>query len=175
MARPDRFPGRVTEVLRHEGGYVDHPRDPGGCTNFGITRRTLEGWRREPVTCEQLRALTPAEARAIYRAHYWNAVHGDELPAGIDLAVFDAAVNSGRRRAALWLQEALGVATDGAIGPKTLRAARVTNDRAALIGRICDIRLAFLRGLDTWPDFGRGWSRRVRSVRTASLVMAGAP
>lgn len=175
MAKPDRFITCVAEVLRHEGGYVDHPREPGGCTNFGITRRTLEGWRREPTACDAVRALRVDEARAIYRAHYWNAVHGDELPAGIDLAVFDAAVNSGRRRAALWLQEALGVATDGAIGPKTLRAARATNDRAALIGRICDIRLAFLRGLDTWSDFGRGWSRRVRSVRAASLVMAGAP
>jgi lysozyme family protein len=174
MPRPDRFAACVAEVLRHEGGYVDHPRDPGGCTNRGITRRTLEGWRREPVTCEDVRALTEAEARAICRAHYWNAVHGDELPAGIDLVTFDAAVNSGRRRAALWLQQALGVAADGVIGPRTLRAARGANDRATIITRACDLRLAVLRGLETWPDFGRGWSRRVREVRAAALVMAGA-
>lgn len=174
MAPPDRFAACVAEVLRHEGGYVDHPRDPGGCTNRGITRRTLEAWRRAPVTCEEVRTLAEAEARAIYRAHYWNAVRGDALPAGIDLAVFDAAVNSGRRRGALWLQAAAGVAQDGVIGPRTLRAARGTNDRAALIGRICDLRLAFLRGLDTWPDFGRGWSRRLRSVRQAALGMADA-
>jgi lysozyme family protein len=174
MARPDRFAACVAEVLRHEGGYVDHPRDPGGCTNRGITRRTLEAWRRTSVTCEDVRALDEAEARAIYRAHYWNAVRGDELPAGIDLVTFDAAVNSGRRRAALWLQEALGVTADGVIGPRTLRAARGANDRAAVITRACDLRLAFLRGLDTWPDFGRGWSRRVRAVRQAALVMAGA-
>jgi lysozyme family protein len=174
MPRPDRFAACVAEVLRHEGGYVDHPRDPGGCTNRGITRRTLEGWRREPVTCADVRALTEAEARAIYRAHYWNTVHGDEVPAGIDLVTFDAAVNSGRRRAALWLQQALGVTADGVIGPRTLRAARGANDRAAIIARACELRLAFLRSLDTWPHFGRGWSRRVREVRATALAMAGA-
>ena len=173
MPRPDRFAACVAEVLRHEGGYVDHPRDPGGCTNRGITRRTLEGWRREPASCADVRALTEAEARAIYRVQYWNGVHGDELPAGIDLVAFDAAVNSGRRRAALWLQQALGVTADGVIGPRTLRAARGVNDRATVIGRACDLRLAFLRSLDTWPDFGRGWSRRVREVRAAALAMAG--
>jgi lysozyme family protein len=155
-------------------GMTDHPRDPGGCTDCGITRRTLEGWRREPVTSEDVRALTEAEARAIYRAHYWTAVHGDKLPPGVDLVVFDAAVNNGRRRAALWLQQALGVTADGVIGPRTLRAARGANDRAAVITRACDLRLVFLRGLDTWPAFGRGWSRRVREVRAAALAMAGA-
>jgi lysozyme family protein len=167
----ERFLACVAEVLRHEGGYVDHPRDPGGCTNRGITRRTLEAWRRTSVTCEDVRALDEAEARAIYRAHYWNAVHGDELPAGLDLVAFDAAVNSGRRRAALWLQEALGVPADGVIGPQTLRAARGAKDRAAVIARACELRLTFLRSLDTWSDFGRGWSRRVRAVRQAALAM----
>lgn len=174
MPRPDRFATCVAEVLRHEGGYVDHPRDPGGCTNRGITRRALEGWRREPITCAEVRALSDDEARAIYRAHYWNAVRGDALPAGLDLPVFDAAVNSGRRRGVLWLQQALGgIAVDGVIGPQTLRAARQVNDRAAVIGQVCDLRLAFLRKLDTWPDFGRGWQRRVRAVRQAALAMAG--
>jgi lysozyme family protein len=167
----ERFLACVAEVLRHEGGYVDHPRDPGGCTNRGITRRTLEAWRRTSVTCEDVRALDEAEARAIYRAHYWNAVHGDELLAGLDLVAFDAAVNSGRRRAALWLQEALGVPADGVIGPQTLRAARGAKDRAAVIARACELRLTFLRSLDTWSDFGRGWSRRVRAVRQAALAM----
>jgi len=175
VPRPDRFAACVTEVLRHEGGYVDHPRDPGGCTNRGITRRTLEGWRREPVSCADVRALAEDEARAIYRAHYWNSVHGDALPPGLDLPVFDAAVNSGRRRAVLWLQEALGgIAVDGVIGPHTLRAARRVNDRAGMIARSCELRLTFLRGLATWPDFGRGWQRRVQAVRQAALTMAGA-
>ena len=175
MPRPDRFAACVAEVLRHEGGYVDHLRDPGGCTHRGITQRTLEGWRREPVTCADVRALTEAEARAIYRAHYWNAVRGDDLPAGLDLIALDAAVNSGRRRAVLWLQEALGgIAVDGVIGPQTLRAVRRAHDRAAVIAQACDLRLAFLRSLPTWPDFGRGWQRRVRAVRQTALAMAGA-
>jgi lysozyme family protein len=169
----DRFLACVAEVLRHEGGYVDHPHDPGGCTNRGITLRTLEAWRRTSVTCDDVRALGEAEARVIYRAHYWNAVHGDELPAGLDLVAFDAAVNSGRRRAAMWLQEALGVTADGVIGPRTLRAARAA-DRVAVIAHACDLRLAFLRTLVTWPHFGRGWSRRVREVRQAALDMADA-
>lgn len=174
MPRRDRFGTCVAEVLRHEGGYVDHPRDPGGCTHRGITRGTLEGWRREPVTCAEVRALTEAEARAIYRAHYWNTMQGDQVPAGIDLILFDAAVNSGRRRAVLWLQEALGgIAVDGVIGPQTLGAVRRVNDRAGVIGRACDLRLTFLRTLATWPDFGRGWSRRVAAVRQTALAMAG--
>ncbi len=171
----DRFAACVAEVLRHEGGYVDHPRDPGGCTHRGITRRTLEGWRREPVTCADVRALTEDEARAIYRADFWNAVHGDQLPAGLDLVVFDAAVNSGRRRAVLWLQQALGINADGMIGPQTLGAVCRPHSRAAVIARSCELRLTFLRGLATWPDFGRGWQRRVRAVRQAALTMAGAP
>jgi lysozyme family protein len=174
MPRPDRFAACLAEVRRHEGGYVDHTQDPGGCTNRGITRRTLEGWRRQPVTCEHVRSLTEAEARAIYRAHYWNAVHGDELPAGIDLAVFDAAVHSGRRRAALWLQGALGLTPDGVIGPQTLRAVRRAQDRADVIARLCSLRLAFLETLPHWPAFRRGWSRRVQEVRGKALAMVGA-
>ena len=171
----DRFTHCVAEVLGHEGGYVDHARDPGGCTNRGITRLTLEGWRREPVTCADVRALTETEARAIYRAHYWNAVRGDDLPAGIDLAVFDAAVNSGRRRSVLWLQDALGVLQDGAIGPVTLGAARACNDHEALVIRLCARRLRFLRSLDSWPSFGRGWERRVAQVQRRALAMTETP
>lgn len=173
-AASTRFHACVAEVLGHEGGYVYHPRDPGGCTNFGITRATLEAWRRAPVACADVRAMDVAEARAIYRAHYWNAVRGDDLPAGIDLCVFDAAVNSGRRRAAQWLQHVLGVGADGAIGPVTLGALRRVNDRRTLVHRLGDVRLAFLRDLDTWPDFGRGWTNRVRAVRAAALRMVPA-
>lgn len=167
----DRFAACVAEVLRHEGGYVDHPRDPGGCTNRGITRATLAAWRRQPVTCAEVAALGEAEARAIYRAHYWNAVRGDDLPPGVDLAVLDAAVNSGRRRGVGWLQSAVGVEADGAIGPQTLAALRGVNDRPALVRRICALRLGFLRGLSTWPEFGRGWQRRVDAVLHRALTM----
>jgi len=172
-----RFLACVAEVLRHEGGYVDHPRDPGGCTNLGVTRLTLERWRREPVACDDVRALGEAEARAIYRAHYWNAVRADQLPPGVDLCVFDAAVNSGRRRAAGWLQEALRLnRVDGAIGPVTLAAAADAARHGAgpLIGDLCARRLAFLRSLGTWPVFGKGWTRRVEAVRREATKAAAA-
>ena len=170
-----RFAACVAEVLRQEGGYVDHPADPGGCTNRGITRATLAAWHRMPVTCAAVAALGEVEARAIYRAHYWNAVRGDDLPPGLDLAVLDAAVNSGRRRAVGWLQQAVGVGPDGAIGPRTLTAVRAMNDRPALIRRLCALRLDFLRGLATWPDFGRGWQRRVDAVRDRALTLETRP
>lgn len=168
----DRFLVCVPIILKHEGGYVDHPRDPGGCTNFGITRRTLEGWRREPTNCHDVRNLTVGEARAIYRAHYWNAIRGDDLHAGIDLVMFDAAVNSGRRRSVEWVQEAVGVTVDGAIGPQTLGALRRVNDRADLIRRACAARMSFLRSLNTWDTFGRGWTRRVESIQLEAIRMA---
>ncbi|MBR0681934.1 glycoside hydrolase family 108 protein [Roseomonas eburnea] len=168
-----RFRACVAEVLTHEGGYVDHPRDPGGCTNFGITRATLQAWRRARVTCADVRAMDVAEARAIYRTHYWNAIRADDLPAGIDLVLFDAAVNSGRRRAAEWLQAAVGVEEDGAIGPVTLRATWATNDRGSLIERICAARMVFLRELPTWSTFGRGWTSRVDRVCAVAMRLAG--
>ena len=168
-----RFRRCVDEVLRHEGGYVDHLRDPGGCTNFGITRATLERWRGRPTNCVEVRAMSALEARQIYRARYWNGIRGDDLPAGVDLMVFDAAVNSGPANSARWLQRAIGAEMDGAIGPVTL--AGVSRSYApALIEILYNTRMAFLRGRDTWPDFGRGWTNRVNAVRATALAMAGA-
>ncbi len=167
----DRFLRCIPLILAHEGGYVDHPRDPGGCTNRGITRATLEGWRRVPTNCAAVRALGEAEARAIYRTHYWNAVRGDDLPAGLDLVLFDAAVNSGRRRSVEWVQMALGVQADGALGPKTLGAIRRVNDLERLIIGTCSARLDFLESLSTWPVFGKGWGARVTKVRQDAIAM----
>lgn len=168
----ERFRTCVAEILAHEGGYVDHPRDPGGCTNFGITRATLQSWRRSAVTCADVRAMAVDEARAIYRAHYWNGVRGDDLPAGLDLVLFDGAVNSGRRRSVEWLQAEIGVAQDGAIGPITLGAVRALNDLPGLIDRLCVARMVFLMRLETWPEFGRGWRLRVERVRARAWQMA---
>lgn len=166
-----RFSRCVAEVLKHEGGFVHHPRDPGGATNRGITLATLADWRGRTVTPADVQAMTEAEAREIYRARYWNAVQGDHLPAGVDLAVFDLAVNSGVGRAARMLQRQLGVAEDGAIGPRTLAAVGRVN-ASRLAGDLCRARLAFLRGLSTWDVFGEGWERRVADVQRAALEMA---
>ncbi len=172
----ESFEHVLPHLFRHEGGYADHPSDPGGATKCGVTRATLAAWRGRAVSKSEVRALTKAEAAAIYRARYWDAVKGDRLPAGIDYAVFDAAVNSGPARAAKWLQAAVRVPQDGIVGPVTLAAA-ASGDPARLIGDISEIRLAFLRALSTWPVFGKGWSRRVEEVGAeaqASIVVAEA-
>jgi lysozyme family protein len=165
------FPSAVSLVLAQEGGYVDDPRDPGGATNRGITLRTLERARGQAVRKADVRALSEDEARAIYRRFYWDAVRGDDLPAGLDLATFDIAVHSGPSRAGKLLQGALGVSADGAIGPVTLAAA-ATAPPERTIRAVMGARLAMLKALPTWPAFGRGWRRRVAAVEKAALALA---
>jgi lysozyme family protein len=160
-------------ILKHEGGYVDHPLDPGGATNRGITRATLAAHRGKPVSKAEVMALGEREAGEIYRARYWNAIRADDLPSGVDLVVFDAAVNSGPSRAARWLQTLLGVPADGLIGERTLAAARA-RPAETLIRDYSRQRLAFLRRLGTFRAFGQGWTRRVRETETAALALAGA-
>lgn len=166
----------LREVLRHEGGFADHPADPGGATNKGITIGTYAGWKGRKVTKAELRAISDAEVAAIYRRKYWDAVRGDDMPAGLDLVAFDAAVNSGPARGAKWLQQGLGVAADGKIGKATLRAARGSArayDPVVVIKRACAARMGFLRGLRTWGSFGKGWSRRVAQVEAFAVGLAG--
>ncbi|MCA0405270.1 MAG: glycoside hydrolase family 108 protein [Proteobacteria bacterium] len=165
------FEAALAFVLRFEGGYADHPADPGGATNMGITRTALAAWRGQPVSKAEVRALTRAEAGQIYRARYWNAVRGDDLPAGLDLAVFDCAVNSGPSRAVRLLQRALRVAEDGRLGPATL-ASLVTMPPDEVISRLCALRGAFLRGLPTYPVFGRGWSARLNALEREAKRLA---
>lgn len=165
------FEGAVSFVLRHEGGFVLHPQDPGGATNFGITLQTLSQARGRPASVEDVRALTMREAQDIYRRFYWNAVRADELPPGLDLAVFDAAVNSGPSRAVMLLQKALGVEADGLLGPVTL-AAIEHMDGIEIIRRLTRERLTFLSRLAIWPVFGRGWRRRVLSVEQEAIRLA---
>ncbi|MGL5447078.1 MAG: glycoside hydrolase family 108 protein [Rhabdaerophilum sp.] len=167
----DNFDAALKHVLRHEGGYADHPSDPGGATMMGITRATLADWRGRSVSKDEVRALSRAEVAEIYRARYWNAVSGDALPAGLDLVLFDYAVNSGPGRAVRTLQGLLGVAADGLLGPRTI-AALDGQAMPSLIQDICNARRNFLRNLSTAPVFGRGWMRRVDSIERASLKLA---
>jgi lysozyme family protein len=118
-----------------------------------------------------MRALTPEIVGPMYKAKYWDKVKGDDLPAGVDYCVFDAAINSGPGRAAKWLQAAVGVEPDGGIGPKTLQAV-AGMDANELVSAYNDRRLSFLHDLPTWPTFGKGWARRVAEVKAAGLDMA---
>lgn len=169
-----RFDLCLAAVLKHEGGYVDHPSDPGGATNLGITHKTLARWRKVSpwwtLQKSEVQRMTRAEAARIYRALYWTPCKAGHLPAGLDLAVFDFAVNSGPDRAIRQLQATLNVVVDGQVGPLTLEAARRA-DTGATISALCDRRLGFLRGLATFSVFGRGWSSRVAQVRAAALAV----
>lgn len=155
-------------ILAQEGGYVDHPSDPGGCTNRGITIATYRAHVDPHGTCADLRAMSDDVARSIYAERYWSAVNADALPSGLDLVVFDFGVNAGPARAARMLQRILGVAEDGSIGPVTLSAA-FARDRENLIHDFSDDRLEYYKGLKTWPVFGRGWTRRTEQIRNEAL------
>jgi lysozyme family protein len=161
----------LRRLLRHEGGYTNHPSDPGGPTNFGITIHDYRRYAKPNATAADVKAMRLGEAKAIYRAKYWNALACDALPAGVDYCVFDYGVNSGTGRASRVLQRIVGVADDGKVGPQTL-AAVGARDPKAVVAAICDERLAFLRRLRTWPVFGKGWGRRVAEVRAAALAVA---
>ena len=179
MAR-SRFDICLDHVLRLEGGYVDHPSDPGGATNMGITHKTLARWRRiSPwwkLDKAEVKALGRLEAARIYRASYWDRARAGSLPPGLDLALFDYAVHSGPDRAVRTLQAELGAAADGQIGPLTLEAVegRLRKGAGSLIEAYCDRRLGFLGRLPTFATFGRGWTSRVTDIRTTALAMAGA-
>jgi lysozyme family protein len=167
----DNFDNALQLVLVHEGGFSDHPRDPGGATMKGVTLDTFRRHFGRDKTVDELRNITQEQLAQVYRTGYWDKCRGDQLPSGVDYAVFDAAVNSGPGRAALWLQAAVGAARDGAIGPNTLSKV-ATHEPPAIINDLCDNRLAFLRGLSTFSTFGRGWTRRVGDVRQHALDMA---
>ena len=146
------FDGAFKRLIGHEGGYVNHPRDPGGETKFGITKRSYPHLN--------IKSLTLAQAQAIYKRDFWDALKLDRLPEAIRFHMFDAAVNSGKGNAARWLQAAVGTAQDGRIGPITLAAAGKMNP-AALVARYSGVRLKFMTDLSTWNSFGKGWARRM--------------
>jgi lysozyme family protein len=171
----DNFERALALVLKSEGGFVNSPKDPGGATNFGVTQAVYDGYRtRLQKSRQSVRSIVMAEVTAIYRAQYWDAIRGDELPGGIDYMVFDAAVNSGPVQAVKWLQRALPASpVDGHVGLITLGAVAGLSDRPALVRRLCARRLTFLHRLKQWIAFGRGWSNRVASVQAAALAMVG--
>ena len=157
-------------LLKHEGNFSNHPSDPGGMTNLGVTAKVWESWVGHPVDEKQMRALTPDDVAPLYKRKYWDACRADELVSGVDYAVFDCAVNSGVGRAVKLLQGCVGVPADGGIGPTTMAAVNKENPKE-LIEKICSKRLDFLKSLGTFPVFGKGWERRVNEVKAEALKM----
>lgn len=156
------FSDCMNEILPFEGGYVNHPRDPGGATNMGITHKTLADWRGGPVTIAEVRTLTKSEAITIYRKKYADPINFDNLFPGVNLIVLDSAINSGVSRGKKWLFASLDK----------------SNNHAQTVKNIAKTRMSFLTVLSTWPTFGKGWTRRVShmeavGVREALAAMPG--
>jgi lysozyme family protein len=164
------FDKSLAAVLVHEGGFSNLKSDPGGMTNLGCTKAVWEEHCGHPVDEKVMRGLTPDDVAPLYKTKYWDKVKGDDLPAGVDYVVFDAAINSGPGRAVKWLQACVGVEVDGSLGPKSLAAVKAF-DPKHLISDYSKRRLSFLMDLPTWDTFGKGWTRRVNEVESVGLTM----
>ena len=157
-------------ILHHEGGYVNHPRDPGGETNLGVTKRVYEEWGGT----KDMKDLTEEDVAPIYEKNYWLRAKCDQLPSGLDLAVMDWSVNSGVGRAAKKLQEMIGTVADGGIGPNTLKTLDEYIQHHGLeqtIKNYKNIRQEFYESLSTFDTFGKGWTRRNLETEQTSLEM----
>lgn len=153
------FDDAVNRVIKSEGGYVNHPADPGGETKYGISKRAYPN--------EDIRNMTEARAAELYRRDYWDKLSLDALPDAVRYPLFDLAVNSGVSTAAKLLQRAVGVRDDGIIGPATIEAAQRLKSASA--SRLSATRLLFLADLSTFAQFGRGWTRRVAQILLESV------
>ena len=158
----------MARLLAHEGGYVWHAEDPGGETNFGVTRAVYEQYAGRQVMDGEMEGLTHDDVYPIYKENYWDRVRGDDLPSGVDWSVFDFCVNSGVSRSAKALQRIIGVEQDGGIGPMTLRAV-VEVEPADIIEQMHHMRDGFYRDLSTFDTFGRGWIRRNDETKEQAL------
>jgi lysozyme family protein len=170
------FRQSLSLVLAHEGGYVNHPKDPGGPTNKGITQKVYDAYcdymhlKRQSVI-----NIQDSEVSDIYNKQYWRPIKADSLPCGLDYAVFDFGVNSGLARAAKYLQIAVGFKgsdVDGVIGLITLAAVEkaFAENATLIIAQYCANRLAFLKSLSTFSTFGKGWERRVMGRRAGAQI-----
>lgn len=166
------FENCLAKLLVHEGGFVNHPSDPGGMTNLGVTARVWEEWVGHEVDEKQMRALTPESVAPLYKRKYFDACHADDLVSGVDYVVFDCAVNSGVGRAIKLLQSCVGATPDGGYGSITSALVKkAEEDPTRLIKLYSAKRLEFLESLKTFPVFGKGWSRRVAEVKATALEM----
>lgn len=167
------FQKAYDRVRIYEGGNDDDPQDPGGRTSRGIIQRVYDGYRRgKGLPTRDVWTASEAEVKEIYKTQYWDLIRGDELPAGVDLFVYDGAVNSGPSQSTKWLQRALGVRADGDIGHATLAALKADKDNDRLIANMADQRMRFLQNLKHFKRFGNGWTKRVNSAEKISQAWA---
>ena len=157
-------------LLSHEGGFVNHPKDPGGMTNLGVTKAVYDKYVGHESTEAEMRALTREDVAPIYKANYWDKAHCDDLPSGVDWFVFDWGVNAGMSRPVKAMQKVVGVVADGGVGPYTLRAIGAA-DSKMLVHKLHDARQSFYESLKTFETFGKGWTRRNSETLEQSLKM----
>ena len=157
-------------LLHHEGGFVNHPQDPGGMTNLGVTKAVYDKWIGRESTKTEMMDLKPDDVAPIYKKNYWDKVRGDDLPSGVDWCAFDWAVNSGSGRPAKAIQRAVGATPDGAIGPMTLHAV-MNHEPQMIIENVFSQRQKFYESLRTFEHFGRGWTRRNKETLDQALSM----
>ena len=166
----ENFDKCLEMLLSHEGGFVNHPEDPGGITNLGVTKKVYDEWTGRESTEQEMRDLTPDDVAPIYKKNYWDRVKGDSLPSGLDWACFDWAVNSGSGRPAKAVQRAVGATQDGAIGPQTLGLI-MEKDPEEIINYVYGVRQDLYKSLKTFETFGRGWTRRNKETLHQALEM----
>tara|TARA_R110002096_G_scaffold148161_4_gene308689 strand:+ start:673 stop:1185 length:513 start_codon:yes stop_codon:yes gene_type:complete len=166
----ENFDKCLKMLLSHEGGFVNHPDDPGGITNLGVTKKVYDEWTGRESTEQEMRDLTPDDVGPIYKKNYWDRIKGDSLPSGLDWACFDWAVNSGSGRPAKAVQRAVGATQDGAIGPATIGLI-MEKDPKFIIEYVHDVRQDFYKSLKTFETFGRGWTRRNKETLHQALEM----
>ena len=157
-------------ILHHEGGYVNHPEDPGGETNLGVTKRVYQEWGGT----KDMKDLTFDDVAPIYKKNYWDKMKCDDLPSGLDLCVFDFGVNAGPGRAAKYLQTLIGTVADGGIGPNTLAKLKEYTDKTGVKETITNYqneRQGYYEKLSTFKTFGRGWTRRVEETTKLALEL----
>jgi lysozyme family protein len=159
-------------VLHHEGLWADDPRDPGGATMKGVTIAVYREYMGRDVTKDELKNIPDKHLFDLYKTRYWDKAKCDDLKPGVDLSVFDLAVNGGVGRAAKLLQRSVGATEDGAIGPKTMALINEVSAKDLVI-RFAEERRKFYKGLKAFEHFGRGWLRRTDECEQASLKMTG--
>lgn len=162
----------LAETLKWEGGYSNHPDDPGGATNYGVIQARYDEYNRDlGRPAKSVKQITKAEVDDIYKRYYWDRVNADACPSGVDLALFDFVVNSGPSQGVKSAQRVLGVDLDGVMGPVTLKALQDV-EPSVFIKAYMSERERFLRSLKIFPTFGKGWLRRTAGIREKALKMA---
>ena len=165
----------IAKILVHEGGFVNHPKDPGGLTNMGVTKRVYAEWVGHEVSEQDMRALAEDDVRPIYKKNYWDRIKGDKLPSGLDLCVFDFGVNAGTGRAAKYLQKMIDTTVDGGIGPNTLKAVKAYVKEHGIeetIKKYQSNRQDYYESLSTFETFGKGWTIRNNDTTEMALQLA---